>query len=478
MKKLFAALLAVLMVFGCVPCITAAETANTLDEFDTALNAAGGSLDFTNDETNPWLFCADADGSENGAVRSNIASMNDTETMFTFTASVQAGERLRFDLKLSTEDEYDTFRLYDNGYPVMYRCGSTDWYTEVYTITESGEHTFSFAYSKDASGEDGEDTVFVDNVAVLATDPNALSLNAVLNAEGCNHEYVTERSEWIPAVYNERECAKSNIEYQNDGVATLYTECYLEAGAGITFEYAASSEEDFDNLYFSAINLDNGTEYEHELTMTGDVDWTNAAWGVPETGNYRLIFTYEKDGGGYSGADSVYVTNVFVPNAAVGEVKWSTSFEDENPLLCGWTTIDADGDGLAFAWTRDLEHFLYADPFPMTARQIWRAHPMTKVLQCPATPMNTLFPPQQRLVRTTQASPLRLPHADRTRTKHVRNISRFLSAKVQRTSRMRMLCMKARPFTIGCSMLPISPLISAERFISQSAISIRRICII
>ena len=116
MKKLFAALLAVLMVFGCVPCITAAETANTLDEFDTALNAAGGSLDFTNDETNPWLFCADADGSENGAVRSNIASMNDTETMFTFTASVQAGERLRFDLKLSTEDEYDTFRLYDNGY--------------------------------------------------------------------------------------------------------------------------------------------------------------------------------------------------------------------------------------------------------------------------------------------------------------------------------------------------------------------------
>lgn len=47
MKKLFAALLAVLMVFGCVPCITAAETANTLDEFDTALNAAGGSLDFT-----------------------------------------------------------------------------------------------------------------------------------------------------------------------------------------------------------------------------------------------------------------------------------------------------------------------------------------------------------------------------------------------------------------------------------------------
>lgn len=58
MKKLFAALLAVLMVFGCVPCITAAETANTLDEFDTALNAAGGSLDFTNDETNPWLFSA------------------------------------------------------------------------------------------------------------------------------------------------------------------------------------------------------------------------------------------------------------------------------------------------------------------------------------------------------------------------------------------------------------------------------------
>ena len=236
MKKLFAALLAVLMVFGCVPCITAAETANTLDEFDTALNAAGGSLDFTNDETNPWLFCADADGSENGAVRSNIASMNDTETMFTFTASVQAGERLRFDLKLSTEDEYDTFRLYDNGYPVMYRCGSTDWYTEVYTITESGEHTFSFAYSKDASGEDGEDTVFVDNVAVLATDPNALSLNAVLNAEGCNHEYVTERSEWIPAVYNERECAKSNIEYKNDGVATFYPECYLNGGAGILFK--------------------------------------------------------------------------------------------------------------------------------------------------------------------------------------------------------------------------------------------------
>lgn len=359
MKKIFAALLAVLMVLGCVPCITAAETANDLDEFDTALNAAGGSLDFTNDETNPWMLCADADGSENGAVRSNIAGIDDTETLFTLTASVQAGERLSFDLKLSTEDEYDTFRLYDNGYPVMYRCGSVDWYTEVYTITESGEHTFSFAYSKDTSGADGDDTVYVDNVAFVAADPNAKSLTEVLNAEGCSHEYVTEHSGWIPAIFNERECAKSNIEYQNDGIATLYTECYLEAGAGINFEYATSSEEDFDNLYFSAINLDTGDEYEHELTMTGENDWTNAAWGVPETGNYRLIFTYEKDSGGYSGADAVYVTNIYVPNALVGEVKWITSFEDENPLLCGWTTIDADGDGLAFAWTRDLEHFLY-----------------------------------------------------------------------------------------------------------------------
>lgn len=381
------------MVFSCIPASAAEVSIRTMDSFDAALNASGGEIDFENDATNPWLLCGDAEGNADAAVCSNIADMDGVETVITFTASMDAGERLSFDFKCSTESGYDTLVVYDNEAIVITRSGELDWRNIIHTITESGEHTFRFAYSKDVSASEGDDRVWLDNVALLPIDPDAPTLNSAMNAPGCSNNYIAENNSWIPDSYDGRNCAKSNIESIDEGVATLYTECYLEEGASVLFDYAASTEEDFDNLYFSVVNLDTGTEYNHVFMATGEIPWSSAAWTAPEAGNYRLIFTYEKDGSSSDGNDAVYLANCYIPSVISGEIIWSTSFEDANPFYCGWTTIDADGDGFTFEWTRDFECFLYGRSVSADGKANMASASYDEAYAVPLNPDNYLVSP-------------------------------------------------------------------------------------
>ena len=228
---------------------------------------------------------------------------------------------------------------------------------------------------------------------LLPADDEAPTLNSVMNAPGCSYEYISEDTSWITGVFEGRDCAKSNIESIDDGIATLYTECFLEAGASVLFDYATSTEEDFDNLCFYVINLDSGEEYGQQFMATGQNSWSTAAWSAPDEGNYRLIFTYEKDGSSSDGDDAVYLANCNIPSVVPGETVWSTSFEGVNPLYCGWTTIDADGDGFAFEWTREFECFLYGHSVCADGKANMASASYDEAYGRPLTPDNYLVSP-------------------------------------------------------------------------------------
>lgn len=228
---------------------------------------------------------------------------------------------------------------------------------------------------------------------MLPSDGDTPTLNSVMNAPGCSYEYISEDDSWITGAFEGRECAKSNIESIDDGIATLYTECYLEADASVLFDYATSTEEDFDNLCFYVVNLDSGEEYGQQFMATGQNSWSTAAWSAPDTGNYRLIFTYEKDGSSSDGEDAVYLANCNIPSVVVGEIMWSTSFENVNPFYCGWTTIDADGDGFTFEWTRDFECFLYGHSVCADGKANMASASYDEAYGRPLTPDNYLVSP-------------------------------------------------------------------------------------
>lgn len=395
MKKLFSVLLVFCMIFMLIPASADAEPERVMDSFDAALNAPGSEIDFENDGWRPWLLCEDAAGNADAAVCSDLADIHDAETGINFVLTAEAGSRLSFDIKCSTESEYDELVLYDydSNTAVLSRSGEFDWRNVTYTITESGEHNFALIYMKDSSVSEGEDRVWLDNVALLPMDPNAPTLNSVMNASGCDNDYIAVDGSWVVDSFDGRDCAKSNIEYIDDGVATLYTECYLEDGASVLFDYATSSEEDFDYLYLSIVNLDNGSEYSQVFYASGEISWSTGAWSAPEAGNYRLVFTYEKDGSASDGNDAVYLANCYIPSVILGDVVWSTSFEDANPFYCGWTAIDADGDGFTFEWTRDFECFLYGHSVSADGRANMASASYDDAYGDPLSPDNYLVSP-------------------------------------------------------------------------------------
>ena len=84
----------------------------------------------------------------------------------TLTASVAAGTVLKYDIKTSTEPTYDKFTLTVNGAVIAAHTmhGINDWTEKSYVVTEAGDFTFVFGYTKDSSVDRNEDTVWLDNI--------------------------------------------------------------------------------------------------------------------------------------------------------------------------------------------------------------------------------------------------------------------------------------------------------------------------
>ena len=184
------------------------------------LSAALGVENVANsaDETVWPMIPAEKDG--RSALVSTNAAESGTVSGVYWTASFQEGEGLSVTFKTSTEAAMDLLWISVDGERVKAFGGEHDW-TEWVLPMEAGEHEIALEYVKDYYGEDGEDSVWLDTVAVvpagevaakLASQPaypvadefvlelateDAREIVFAGDEEGMLEEYFTSQSYWI-----------------------------------------------------------------------------------------------------------------------------------------------------------------------------------------------------------------------------------------------------------------------------------------
>ena len=138
-----------------------------LPPISEALNAEGGSLDFTS-TLNPWQTVL-IDGRL--AAKSGNRGINNSTSTLRLVLEMEAGETLTFDWKVSSEN-FDKLGFYANnqlqGSQIF---GAPDWETKVFTAPNSGTYTFEWRYIKDASVNALDDCGYVDNVVYSGSAP-------------------------------------------------------------------------------------------------------------------------------------------------------------------------------------------------------------------------------------------------------------------------------------------------------------------
>ena len=133
----------------------------TLNE---ALNVNGGTLEFTNDATYPWVVEIDGDRiyamSGNGGVNSSVSTL-------TLVVNAAEGDALSFDFKAwgegsSTIYDHCIFSV-DDELQFEYGAYQNDWETYNLVFT-AGEHTLTWTFTKDSSVNGAGDYFAIDNV--------------------------------------------------------------------------------------------------------------------------------------------------------------------------------------------------------------------------------------------------------------------------------------------------------------------------
>lgn len=139
----------------------------TADESLRAANAEGGELYFGTYGDYPFE-AAETDG--RSCVRSgNYHKLNSSSSLI-LTVMMNAGDDLSFEYRVSSEAK-DYAKITVNGAQLARESGINDWKTISFTAPETGRYTFIWTYVKDASASQGDDRIFVANVALTSTAP-------------------------------------------------------------------------------------------------------------------------------------------------------------------------------------------------------------------------------------------------------------------------------------------------------------------
>ena len=118
----------------------------------------GGNSPWTMTNTNPWEgeFCAQS---------GSIADYQSSEMLVDL--NVINSDTLSFYYKVSSESDYDFLRFFVDENELDSWSGEVDWTRATYVVT-AGEHTFTWAYTKDVSVTGGQDKAWVDYIVFPA----------------------------------------------------------------------------------------------------------------------------------------------------------------------------------------------------------------------------------------------------------------------------------------------------------------------
>ncbi|MBQ8720515.1 MAG: redoxin domain-containing protein [Clostridia bacterium] len=104
-------------------------------------------------------------------------------------------------------------------------------------------------------------------------------------------------------------CLKTTNFDEDSSYAALMATVRLEAGQALMFDYLASSQYGYDVL---TITVDGKDIYSISGTEDEDEWKTCCTWVAVESREYEIAFVYVKDGSGYDGDDTVYLSNLRV----------------------------------------------------------------------------------------------------------------------------------------------------------------------
>lgn len=309
----------------------------TAEELDAALNAAGGSIHFTNDEFYPWSVIDDG---ERVYAKSGNASVENSTSTVTAEVEVESeGMMVRFDLIARGEGydatDWDTCRLFVDGEMVM-KYGSHDevWESFEYGL-EPGAHTLQWQYKKDHSSNPDGDYFAVDNVEILEGTPVVPEVIEEIRIEGFSSPLWGQHPNY--GVY-----VPEGANYYIDTVMWQYSD-ELNEDYGQLYE-----DEYFDNelaTYNLLVRVKPNEGYVISDSATALINGSTVA--VDSYGNsiFGYFYIYSKE---YEVSPSV-VDPTPVPTEPAGPI-WDFENDPENQ---GWTFVDSDGDGRNWSWMVD-----------------------------------------------------------------------------------------------------------------------------
>lgn len=133
-----------------------------------ALNIEGGSIAFTNDSGDySWPMVVGVKDERTVAVSTN-QGIAPSEALVNAVIHGKQGDVLAVTFKVSSEDGYDLMQLRINGEVVKSFGGDKDWMTYAYPFPSDGEYSVTIAYVCDDANSAGQDSLWLDSVAILS----------------------------------------------------------------------------------------------------------------------------------------------------------------------------------------------------------------------------------------------------------------------------------------------------------------------
>ncbi len=166
MRKCLSLFMAIMMVFVIVTIPAMAEKPLPVKlSINEALNVSGGNIEFITNDPYPWAV-----DSDNGWAHSTNQGQPSSTSTVSASVTAEEGDVVMFDYRVSCEARWDMLKFSIDGEcvassPWTLWSGDLDWTNTAFELT-AGSHELRWEFIKDSSGNNFEDTAWLDNVYV------------------------------------------------------------------------------------------------------------------------------------------------------------------------------------------------------------------------------------------------------------------------------------------------------------------------
>ncbi len=204
------------------------------DALADALNAPGGELTFAIPE-GVWPMVIAGENEQVTGVTSTNVMQDDSISAVSATFDAKKGDALAITFRMSSEKAHDRFIVTVNGDAVKVFSGEQAQRTWAYGIPADGEYTVVLAYVKDGAVSAGEDSLLLDEVALLT----GVAAEAALTA---NPSYPLSNANRLMTAGNARDIGIEDPTFALTGLFGLADYCIAQDTVTLTATLAAGAD--------------------------------------------------------------------------------------------------------------------------------------------------------------------------------------------------------------------------------------------